>query len=119
MFGSVAIQTHCLLFHNEVKATDLDNLSIIGLIAKITHFNRTNKIKAQPTDFFSVSCAFSQLYITCSLTISVARLQILFICCTHSIIFSALSFSLICSCSASDFTVCSNKIFALSSISAR
>ena len=29
-----------------------------GLLAKIIHFNRTNKIKAQPAEFFSVSCAF-------------------------------------------------------------
>lgn len=34
MFGSAAIRTH-RLFHNEAKATDLDNLSIIGLLAKI------------------------------------------------------------------------------------
>lgn len=45
----------------------------------------------------------------CSLTISVARLRILFIFCTHNIIFIALSFSVTCSFSASDFTVCSNK----------
>lgn len=70
-----AIQTH-RLFHNEAKATDLESLSIIGLLAeivqkagklpfgypngllaKIMHSNLTNKIKAQPTDFFSVSCA--------------------------------------------------------------
>ena len=77
MFGSAVIQTHCsLLQYNEAKATDLDNLSLIGLLAeivqkagklpfgypngllaKIIHFNRTNEIKAQPTGFFSVSCA--------------------------------------------------------------
>ena len=28
-----------------------------GLFAKIIHFNRTNEIKAHPTEFFSVSCA--------------------------------------------------------------
>lgn len=81
MFCSAAIQTHSL-FHNEAKATDLDNLSIIGLLAeivhnlsklpfgypngllaKIMHFNRTNKIKAQLSDFLSVGCAlFSVKY---------------------------------------------------------
>ena len=75
MFGSVAVRTH-RLFYNKAKATDLDNLSLIGLLAeivqkagklpfgypngllaKIIHFNRTNEIKAHPTEFFSVSCA--------------------------------------------------------------
>ena len=37
----------------------------------------------------------------------------------NNIIFSALSFSVTCSCSAIDFTVCSNKFFARLSISAR
>ena len=36
MFGSTATQTHCLLlFYNETRAADLDNLSIIGLLAEI------------------------------------------------------------------------------------
>ena len=34
MFGSVAVRTH-RLFHNKAKATDLDNLSLIGLLAEI------------------------------------------------------------------------------------
>ncbi len=38
-----AIQTH-RLFHNEAKATDLESLSIIGLLAKIMHCNLVNKI---------------------------------------------------------------------------
>ncbi len=36
VFGSIATQTHCLLlFHNKAKATDLDKLSTIDLLAEI------------------------------------------------------------------------------------
>ena len=50
-----AIQTH-RLFHSEAKATDLDNLSIIGLLAKIMHCNLANKIEAQPAVFLRKLC---------------------------------------------------------------
>lgn len=40
---------------NEAKATDLDNLSTIGLLAKIMHCTLANKIKAQPTEFLALS----------------------------------------------------------------
>ena len=122
MFGSEAVQTH-RLFHNKAKATDLDNLSTIGLLAEIVQKRASYrldiqmvcllrlcivtsqpKIKAQLSGNIPSAVPCSQLNIICEFTISVARLRILFIFRTHNIGLSDFNFSVTFSFSARSFT---------------
>lgn len=90
-----------------------------GLLAKIMHCNLANKIKAQLSGKFPSAVPCSQLNIICEFTISVARLRILFIFCTHNIISVALSSSVIFSSLASALTSSENIFSACSSMSVR
>lgn len=122
MFCSAAIQTHSL-FHNEAKATDLDNLSIIGLLAEIVQKRASYRLDIQMVCLlrlcilieqiklrhsFRIFCPSavpcSQLNIICEFTISVARLRMLFIFRTHNIGLSDFNFSVTFSFSAKSFT---------------
>lgn len=75
----------------------------------------TLKKQGTTDKFFSESCALFHLYIISEFTISVARLQMLFIFCTHNVGLSAFNFSGIFF-SASAFISSSNIFSACSSI---